>query len=82
MLRRVLDPDDPTTVNSALVIMGWRKPMISVVNTNERLTGAAVRTGLARNRADASPRELLDNRRFDSACAALQPNNRSEAHRV
>jgi hypothetical protein len=26
MLRRVLDPNDPTTVNSAAVIMGWRKP--------------------------------------------------------
>jgi hypothetical protein len=45
MLRRVLDPNDPMTVNGAAVIMGWRKPMISVVNTIESITDAAVKNG-------------------------------------
>lgn len=42
MLCRVLDPNDPTTVNGAAVIMGWRKPMINIVDNPESIARVAM----------------------------------------
>ncbi len=43
LLRRVVNPDDAMTVNGACVAMGWRKPMLTVVNTPDGLAAAAAR---------------------------------------
>ncbi len=42
LLRRVTDPNDAMTVNGACVAMGWRKPMLTVVNTPDGLAAALV----------------------------------------
>ena len=43
MLRRVLDPNDPMTVNGACVHMGWRQPTKTVVDTDDGMSDAVVR---------------------------------------
>jgi len=40
----VINPDDAMTVNGACVAMGWRKPMLTVVNTPDGLA-ASIGTG-------------------------------------
>ena len=40
MLRRVLDKNDPLTVNGACVRLGWRKPVKTIVNTDDGTTCA------------------------------------------
>jgi hypothetical protein len=43
MLRRVLDKEDPLTVNAACVQLGWRKPVKTVVDTDDGMSDAVVR---------------------------------------
>lgn len=42
LLRRVVNPDDPMTVHAACVVMGWRKHTLTVVDTKEAVSRAAV----------------------------------------
>jgi hypothetical protein len=43
MLRRVLDKEDPLTINGACVQLGWRKPVKTVVDTDDGMSDAVVR---------------------------------------
>lgn len=43
LLRRVLDKDDSLSVNAACILMGWRKPTLTVVDNTDALAAAAAR---------------------------------------
>lgn len=43
LLQRVIDPDDKMSINGACVKMGWRKPVRTVVDTDDGMSDAVVR---------------------------------------